>query len=122
MYINRAILLVLGALLIFLPSIEEWALHFPKVLDDIETLLTENRIFKQRNVDIGVIDVDTALEWGYSGPMVRSSRNSNPAGSAPARNRTARLVLSSTVKLPAATRYQSRRRGIPSGIGEPRLR
>ena len=56
-----------------LDDIEEWAMHFPNVLDDIETLLTENRIFKQRNVDIGVIDVDTALEWGYSGPMVRSA-------------------------------------------------
>ena len=36
-------------------DIEAWAKRFPKVLDDIETLLTGNRIFKQRNVDIGVV-------------------------------------------------------------------
>jgi NADH-quinone oxidoreductase subunit D len=47
--------------------------HFPKILDDIETLLTENRIFKQRTVDIGVVSKDDALAWGFSGPMVRGS-------------------------------------------------
>ncbi len=56
-----------------LDDIEEWAFHFPNVLDDIETLLTENRIFKQRNVDICVIDTNTALEQGYSGVMLRSA-------------------------------------------------
>ena len=45
----------------------------PKVLDDIETLLTGNRIFKQRNVDIGVISLDEAFSWGMSGVMVRGS-------------------------------------------------
>jgi NADH-quinone oxidoreductase subunit D len=44
-----------------------------KVLDDIETLLTENRIFKQRNVDIGVVSLDECFKWGFSGVMVRGS-------------------------------------------------
>ena len=46
---------------------------FLKVLDDIEGLLTENRIFKQRNVDIGVVSLDEAFAWGFSGVMVRGS-------------------------------------------------
>ncbi len=46
---------------------------FLKVLDDIEALLTENRIFKQRNVDIGVVTLDEALARGFSGVMVRGS-------------------------------------------------
>ncbi|MEL6299631.1 MAG: NADH-quinone oxidoreductase subunit D [Pseudomonadota bacterium] len=45
----------------------------PKVIDDIESLLTENRIFKQRNVDIGVVSLDECFEWGFSGVMVRGS-------------------------------------------------
>src|SRR6201996_4039851 len=45
--------------------------HFPKVLDDIEGLLTENRIFKQRNVDIGVVSRAEAEMWGMSGVMLR---------------------------------------------------
>ena len=47
--------------------------HFPKVLDDIEGLLTDNRIFKQRNVDIGKVTLKQAWEWGFSGVMVRGS-------------------------------------------------
>ncbi|MEL7481697.1 MAG: NADH-quinone oxidoreductase subunit D [Pseudomonadota bacterium] len=46
---------------------------FPAVLDDIEGLLTENRIFKQRNVDIGVVDRETIMAYGFSGVMVRGS-------------------------------------------------
>ncbi|MDP4823654.1 MAG: NADH-quinone oxidoreductase subunit D [Aestuariivirgaceae bacterium] len=45
----------------------------PKVLDDIEGLLTGNRIFKQRNVDIGVVSLADAFAWGFSGVMVRGS-------------------------------------------------
>ena len=56
-----------------LDDIEAWALAFPKVLDDIDTLLTENRIFKQRNADIGVVTVEDAQVWGFSGVMVRGS-------------------------------------------------
>ncbi|HVJ51266.1 MAG TPA: NADH-quinone oxidoreductase subunit D [Aliidongia sp.] len=44
----------------------------PRV-DDLETLLTENRIFKQRTVDIGIISAEDALDWGFSGPMLRGS-------------------------------------------------
>jgi NADH-quinone oxidoreductase subunit D len=47
--------------------------QFPKVLDDIEGLLTHNRIFKQRNVDIGIISREDALAWGMSGVMLRST-------------------------------------------------
>ncbi|HVM77967.1 MAG TPA: NADH-quinone oxidoreductase subunit D [Stellaceae bacterium] len=46
---------------------------FPKRLDDLETLLTENRIFKQRTVDIGRISAKDALDWGLAGPMLRAS-------------------------------------------------
>jgi NADH-quinone oxidoreductase subunit D len=45
----------------------------PKVLDDIETLLTGNRIFKQRNVDIGIVSLEDCFKWGFSGVMVRGS-------------------------------------------------
>jgi NADH-quinone oxidoreductase subunit D len=45
----------------------------PKVLDDIETLLTGNRIFKQRNVDIGVVSLEECFALGFSGVMVRGS-------------------------------------------------
>jgi NADH-quinone oxidoreductase subunit D len=47
--------------------------HFPKVLDDIEGLLTANRIFKQRNVDIGVVSRADAEALGFSGVMLRST-------------------------------------------------
>ncbi|MCP4923476.1 MAG: NADH-quinone oxidoreductase subunit D [bacterium] len=46
---------------------------FPQTLDDMETLLTDNRIFKQRTVDIGVMSADQALDWGFTGPMLRAS-------------------------------------------------
>ena len=46
---------------------------FPKVIDDLETLLTDNRIFKQRNVEIGVVTVKEALEHSFSGVMLRGS-------------------------------------------------
>jgi NADH-quinone oxidoreductase subunit D len=46
---------------------------FLKVCDDLETLLTGNRIFKQRNVDIGVVKLEDAWAWGFSGVMVRGS-------------------------------------------------
>ena len=54
-------------------DIEAWAEAFPKALDDIDGLLTENRIFKQRNADIGVVTEQDILDWGYSGVMVRGS-------------------------------------------------
>ncbi len=56
-----------------LNDIEAWTGTFPKVLDDLDGLLTENRIFKQRNADIGIVTEEDALAWGYSGVMVRGS-------------------------------------------------
>jgi NADH-quinone oxidoreductase subunit D len=46
---------------------------FLKVVDDLDRLLTGNRIFKQRNVDIGVVKLADAWNWGFSGVMVRGS-------------------------------------------------
>ena len=56
-----------------LEDIDTWAEDFPKVIDDIDTLLTENRIFKQRNVEIGVVTEDDIQRYGFSGVMVRGS-------------------------------------------------
>ena len=56
-----------------LEDIETWSEAFPKVIDDIDALLTENRIFKQRNVDIGVVTEDDIQGYGFSGVMVRGS-------------------------------------------------
>ncbi|MCF6320641.1 MAG: NADH-quinone oxidoreductase subunit D [Rhizobiaceae bacterium] len=54
-------------------DIEEWCDPFLGVCDDIENLLTDNRIFKQRNVDIGIVALEDAWVRGFSGVMVRGS-------------------------------------------------
>ena len=54
-------------------DINDWAVHFVSVIDDLETLLTENRIFKQRTVDIGVITAEQCFDWGFTGPNLRAS-------------------------------------------------
>jgi NADH-quinone oxidoreductase subunit D len=54
-------------------DIDAWAEQFPRVLDDIDGLLTENRIFKQRNADIGIVTEEDIQQWGFSGVMVRGS-------------------------------------------------
>ncbi|MEI7571893.1 MAG: NADH-quinone oxidoreductase subunit D [Phenylobacterium sp.] len=54
-------------------DIETWAKAFHKPLGDIDRLITGNRIFKQRNVDIGVVSREQAMAWGFSGVMVRGS-------------------------------------------------
>ena len=54
-------------------DIEQWAKEFPRVLNDLHGLLTENRIFKQRNADIGIVTEKDISDWGYSGVMVRGS-------------------------------------------------
>ena len=56
-----------------LQKIYDFCLSFPKALDDIETMLTENRIFKQRNVDIANITKDEAIDNGFSGFILRST-------------------------------------------------
>jgi NADH-quinone oxidoreductase subunit D len=54
-------------------DIMAWAENFPRIVDDIDALLTENRIFKQRSVDIGVVKAEEAMDWGFTGPMLRGS-------------------------------------------------
>ena len=56
-----------------LDDIASWAERFPPLIADIETLLNENRIFKQRTVDIGRVSFEDAVDWGFSGPMLRAS-------------------------------------------------
>jgi len=56
-----------------LEDVDAWANRFPKVIDDLESLLTENRIFKQRLVDIGIVSAEDAIAWGFTGPMLRAS-------------------------------------------------
>ena len=50
-----------------------WTETYPKVLADMEHLLNDNRIFKQRTVDIGVVSAAEAMDWGFSGPNLRAS-------------------------------------------------
>ena len=59
-----------GSLLDF---IEDFADRFPKCVDEYETLLTDNRIWKQRTVGIGVVSPERALQMGFTGPMLRGS-------------------------------------------------
>ena len=59
-----------GSLLDFIESFTE---RFPGCVDEYETLLTDNRIWKQRTVDIGIVSEERALQLGFSGPMLRGS-------------------------------------------------
>ncbi len=56
-----------------LEDVEKWCDDLPAFLKDLGGLLTENRIFKQRTVDVGVVSREEALDWGFSGPMLRGS-------------------------------------------------
>src|ERR1700693_2066425 len=56
-----------------LDFIEDFAERFPRCVDEYETLLTENRIWKQRTVGIGVVSPERAMALGFSGPMLRGS-------------------------------------------------
>ena len=56
-----------------LDDIHKWLKNFPNFINDLGTLLTENRIFKQRTVDIGVVSKEDALNLGFSGPPLRAS-------------------------------------------------
>ena len=53
--------------------IAKWAANFPAFIDKLEGLVTGNRIFKQRVVDIGIMSAEQAMEWGFSGPCLRAS-------------------------------------------------
>jgi len=59
-----------GSLLDF---IEDFVNRFPKCVDDYETLVTDNRIWKQRTVDIGIVTPERAIALGFTGPMLRST-------------------------------------------------
>ena len=54
-------------------QIGAWADTFPKFIDELEQLLTSNRIWKQRTVDIGIMTAEDALAWGFTGPCIRAS-------------------------------------------------
>jgi NADH-quinone oxidoreductase subunit D len=54
-------------------DIRVFADGFSKIIDDVDNLLTENRIWKQRTVDIGVVTAAQAQDWGFTGPMLRGS-------------------------------------------------
>ncbi|GGE06216.1 NADH-quinone oxidoreductase subunit D [Polymorphobacter glacialis] len=56
-----------------LGDIKDWADGYLRVLDEIQGLVADNRIFKQRNVDIGVISKEDAIAWGFTGPCIRAS-------------------------------------------------
>jgi NADH-quinone oxidoreductase subunit D len=56
-----------------LEKIAAFTERFPGYVDEYETLLTENRIWKQRTVNIGIVDREAALAWGFTGPMLRGS-------------------------------------------------
>ena len=56
-----------------LKEISKWAIQFPKFIKDLENLLSDNRIFKQRTVDIGVVSSEDAIDFGFTGPMLRAS-------------------------------------------------
>lgn len=59
-----------GSLLDFL---EDFTKRFPNYVDEYETLLTDNRIWKQRLVDVGIVTPERAKSWGFTGPMLRGS-------------------------------------------------
>ena len=54
-------------------DIGDWLDNLPKAINDLDGLLTNNRIFKQRTVDIGVATKEEAIDWGFTGPMLRGS-------------------------------------------------
>ncbi len=54
-------------------DIAAWCEAYPAMIDDLESLLTKNRIFKQRTVDIGVMTAEQCFDWGFTGPNLRAS-------------------------------------------------
>ena len=85
---------------------------FPQTIDDIERILTENRIFKERTVDIGVVTAEQAADWGFSGPIGASPRCGRGS------DRTNRRC----VRLERQTPSCRRRRRAVSGADPTRLR
>uniref|UniRef100_A0AC35TGH1 Complex I-49kD n=1 Tax=Rhabditophanes sp. KR3021 TaxID=114890 RepID=A0AC35TGH1_9BILA len=68
----------------FMDDVYDWATKFPQRIDELEDMLTENRIWKQRTMDVGIVSASDALNWGFSGVMLRGSgikwdvRKTNP--------------------------------------------
>ncbi|CAD5217103.1 unnamed protein product [Bursaphelenchus okinawaensis] len=56
-----------------LDDVYDWATKFPQRIDELEDVLTENRIWKARTIDIGLVNADDAVNWGFSGVMLRGS-------------------------------------------------
>jgi NADH-quinone oxidoreductase subunit D len=56
-----------------LDDVLAWCDRFPKVLDEMQGLVADNRIFKQRMVDVGIISKEDAIAWGFTGPCIRAS-------------------------------------------------
>ncbi len=56
-----------------LTDMADWLDEFPTLFEDAMSLVVDNRIFKQRNVDIATVSKDDAVRWGFSGPMIRGS-------------------------------------------------
>ena len=56
-----------------LDDISSWANEYPNMIDELEGLLTDNRIFKQRTVDVGIVSAEQANDWAFSGPNLRAS-------------------------------------------------
>ena len=91
---------------------------FLKVCDDLEGLLTNNRIFKQRNVDVGVIKLADAWAWGFSGVMVRGSgaawdlRKSQPYECYPSLISTSPLASTVTVTIAISCAWEEMRQSV----------
>ncbi len=90
-----------GSLLDF---IEDFTNRFPTYVDEYETLLTDNRIWKQRLVDIGVVSPERALQMGFTGPMLRGSASSGTCARS-SRTRCTTSSTSTSPSAPAAIRY-----------------
>ncbi len=56
-----------------LTDMADWLDEFPTLFEDAMSLVIDNRIFKQRNVDIATVSKEDAVRWGFSGPMIRGS-------------------------------------------------
>lgn len=57
----------------YLDDVYDWCVKFPQRIDELEDMLTENRIWKQRTQDVGIVTASDALNWGFSGVMLRGS-------------------------------------------------
>jgi NADH-quinone oxidoreductase subunit D len=99
-------------------DIDKFCDPFLKVVDDLDGLLTENRIFKQRNVDIGVVSLEEAWAWGFSGVMVRGSArpgicaSRSPTSATPRSNSTFRSARTATATTAICIRMEEMRQSV----------